>query len=566
MKWSSSTGARLALQFFLVAAAVTAICGWAAIAVVRLNLEDQLYYELQQMGWEVDAALEGTAAEVAASLGAIEEYLRGRDPRMLEALLLEREGSADAAGLLMALAGLDSLEIVNDAGEIISSGRWLERVGMTAPEELFSFPPGEPVLRMLPEPRDERLGVMLTRSMSVGSRVLRFTGGTELGVPFVERIAGGEAAILVDGSGKLVAASKHAIGLNPDELEESGWWAERYSLPDDAGTVHVAVHGRGVDHLVGTIRTFFLLIGFFVSIVAALAGLWIARRISRPVNELVRAFDDMAAGEADYSFPVSRRHELQELITSVSRLHRAVETQRQRSIAAERVATWRDVARVVAHEVKNPLVPIRLTAENLLRARREAPERFDAMFREGMETIMEEVEQLRRLVEEFSAFARMPQPVRRPEDLEKLLDSVVDLYGAEPGVRIERRRAAELPPVELDADQISRALKNVLGNAIEAMRAADGGASGVMPLEVSTSLEGDTVVVEFADSGPGLTGEAERRLFEPYFTTKSGGTGLGMALTYRIVVEHGGTITAENREGGGARVSIRLPAQPGHGV
>jgi nitrogen fixation/metabolism regulation signal transduction histidine kinase len=332
------------------------------------------------------------------------------------------------------------------------------------------------------------------------------------------------------------------------------------------GAIAVAVNRGRLDRLFGRMRNAFFLLGGGVSLTAAFAGLWIARRISRPVNELVRAFDDMAAGEADYTFPVARQHELQELIASVSRLHRALEAQRRRSIAAERVATWRDVARVVAHEVKNPLVPIRLTAENLLRARREAPARFDAMFHEGMKTIMEEVEQLRIMVEEFSSFARMPQPDRRPEDLERLLDSVVDLYESEPAVRIERRRAGDLPEIALDADQISRALKNVFGNAIEAMKQERSGRAEGMLLEVSTALEGEMVRVEVADNGPGFTGEAERRLFEPYYTTKSGGTGLGMALTYRIVVEHGGTIAAENRSGGGARVSIRLPVKSGHGV
>jgi signal transduction histidine kinase len=562
VRYGASTGARLALQFFLVAAVVTAICGWAAVILVRTTLGIHLDSELGRMAQEVNGALEWTRSDVATSLDAIEEYLRDRDPRMLETLLLEREGSGDVAGLLMAIADLDSLEIFNNAGEIISSGRWPQRVGMPAPEELLLVSAGEPIMRSLPEPLDERLGLMLTHDITVGSRALKLAGGRALGKEFVERIAIGQAALLVDGSGKLVAASSRAGESNPDELEESGWLTRRIDLPDDSGTVHVAVPGGLIDALVLDVRIAFLLIGLFVSIAAALAGLWVARRISRPVNELVRAFDDMAAGEADYTFPVSRKHELQELIASVSRLHRALEEQRQRSIAAERVATWRDVARVVAHEVKNPLVPIRLTAENLLRARREAPEKFDEMFSEGMETIKEEVEQLRRMVEEFSAFARMPQPDRRPEDLEKLLDGVIELYRSEPGLRIERRKAGNLPQLDLDADQISRALKNVLGNAIEAMK--DG--AGAMVLEIGTALEGDTVVLELADSGPGFTGEAERRLFEPYFTTKSGGTGLGMALTYRIVVEHGGTITAGNRDGGGARVSIRLPVKQGHGA
>jgi nitrogen fixation/metabolism regulation signal transduction histidine kinase len=229
-------------------------------------------------------------------------------------------------------------------------------------------------------------------------------------------------------------------------------------------------------------------------------------------------------------------------------------------MAAERVAAWREVARHVAHEVKNPLAPIRLTVENLLRARTQAPERFDGMFREGMTTILEEVQQLSRMVSEFAEFARLPLPVRRSVDLDELVDRVVELYASEPEVEIRKRVTPDLRPFELDPDQISRALKNVLGNAIEAAREGnESGADRTPVVEIRISLTGEMAEIEVEDNGPGLSAEAERRLFEPYFTTKSHGTGLGMALTYRIVVEHGGVIFAENRSGTGARVVVRLP-------
>jgi two-component system NtrC family sensor kinase len=122
-------------------------------------------------------------------------------------------------------------------------------------------------------------------------------------------------------------------------------------------------------------------------------------------------------------------------------------------------------------------------------------------------------------------------------------------------MRIERHYAGNLPSIAADPDQLSRALKNVVVNAVEAM-----GGNGV--LEVRTELEPKTVVVEVADDGPGLSAEAARRLFEPYFTTKQTGTGLGMAITYRILAEHGGDVVAETRPQGGTRVMMRLPLSP----
>ena len=130
---------------------------------------------------------------------------------------------------------------------------------------------------------------------------------------------------------------------------------------------------------------------------------------------------------------------MQELVNSFSHLHRALDDQRRRAMATERVAAWREVARHVAHEVKNPLAPIRLTVENLLRVRSQAPEKFDSMFEEGMQTILEEVQQLSRMVAEFAEFARLPLPAHRPEDLESLIDRVVELYASEPGVEIRKR-------------------------------------------------------------------------------------------------------------------------------
>jgi signal transduction histidine kinase len=576
-----TSGTRLAAQLFLLAVLVTAACAWTALALVRTTFVRQLHGELESMVSGVGLALQEKKRGLSASLAEMEDYLRQRDPLLLEQLLLHGAESADAAALLLPRFSLDALEILDDEGRIVSSSAWPERVGLDAGPALRELPPGEPVIRDLPGVDERGLALLRKREVMIGSRSLQLVGGSELDRAFIERVAGRQAALLVRGAGDASVVSGLASDLSMRDIrgqlsssaeatdvwrvagaEGSRWDARAYPLPETDGVIVLAVDRGRLDSLIGKMRRAFLLLGGGVGLLSALAGIWIARRASRPVNDLVRAFDAMAAGEADYSFPLSREHELQELIASISRLHRALDLQRRKSVAAERVAAWSDVARLVAHEVKNPLAPIRLTAENLLRARRDAPERFDDMFREGMNTIMEEVEQLRRLVAEFSEFARLPQPIRRPEDPERLLDAVVDLYAADPGIRIERSYAGKLPKIDLDADQISMVFKNVLGNAVEASREKSKERERPMAIEVGSVLEENMVRFVIADRGPGFSEEAERRLCEPYFTTKSGGTGLGMALTNRIIVEHGGLIAAENRKGGGAIVSILLPLQP----
>jgi nitrogen fixation/metabolism regulation signal transduction histidine kinase len=193
--------------------------------------------------------------------------------------------------------------------------------------------------------------------------------------------------------------------------------------------------------------------------------------------------------------------------------------------------------------------------ENLIKARRQAPQLFDQLFDEGTRTILEEVTQLGNIVTEFTQFARLPAP--RPEwaDLEALVDQVASLYSSEPGLEVRRSQAHPLPRVLLDAEQISRALKNLVKNAVEAMAGEGGGGL----LEVRTGLEGETVWVEVSDTGPGFPLDTAGRIFEPYFTTKQKGTGLGMAIALRIISEHGGSLIASNRPGGGACVTVSLP-------
>ena len=147
-----------------------------------------------------------------------------------------------------------------------------------------------------------------------------------------------------------------------------------------------------------------------------------------------------------------------------------------------------------------------------------------------------------RLVSEFSEFARLPVPDRRLEALEPLLDEVLELFAADPDLRVIRDAAGPLPRVKIDRDQMLRVFKNIVGNAVEAMT---GGPD--CELQVSTRAENGYIEVSFADRGPGFAGEAASRVFEPYFTTKPEGTGLGMAISYRIIAEHGGEIVADNR-------------------
>ncbi len=222
-------------------------------------------------------------------------------------------------------------------------------------------------------------------------------------------------------------------------------------------------------------------------------------------------------------------------------------------IAVQRTAAWGEVARRLAHEIKNPLTPIQLSAERLAF---KLADRLDDSGREMLErattTIVNQVEAMKNLVNAFRDYARLPAPHLAPLDLNALVREVLHLYEST-AAHIRTELTSGLPLVQGDPTQIRQVIHNMLQNAQDALGGQDDG-----EVTVLTRREGERVVLLFRDNGPGFPPEVLARAFEPYFTTKSRGTGLGLALVKKIVDEHGGEVRLSNREGGGAEVRIRL--------
>ena len=224
-------------------------------------------------------------------------------------------------------------------------------------------------------------------------------------------------------------------------------------------------------------------------------------------------------------------------------------------VRAQRVAAWREVARRLAHEIKNPLTPIQLSAERLKRHFSDAPSGAKALVEECAGTIIGEVESLKGLVDEFSQFARMPPPKFAPTDVHALVDSALALYdGIVTDVTFERQFGS-IPLVRLDPEQIRRVILNVIDNAIEAM---DG--RGRITIETHHDASNHLVRLVVGDNGPGIPPEEREKLFLPYYSTKRRGSGLGLAIVRRIIAEHGGTIDASDNQPTGTCFTIELPS------
>jgi two-component system nitrogen regulation sensor histidine kinase NtrY len=223
---------------------------------------------------------------------------------------------------------------------------------------------------------------------------------------------------------------------------------------------------------------------------------------------------------------------------------------------AQKVAAWGEVARKLAHEIKNPLTPIQLSAQRIRKAYLKANPEFEKVLTEGTSAIVNEVDALKNLVDEFAQFARLPAAHLAPTSLHDVIDQALSLYdGLFAGVRFDRRFAPDLPELRLDAGQMKRLVINLVDNAIEATEKR-----GTVSISTEFDRTQGRVRLGVADDGPGVAAELRERLFVPSFSTKRRGSGLGLAIVSRIVQEHHGSIRVEENLPRGARFVVELPA------
>jgi nitrogen fixation/metabolism regulation signal transduction histidine kinase len=335
--------------------------------------------------------------------------------------------------------------------------------------------------------------------------------------------------------------------------EAAGVLSRRFELTGLPGVSVTASRSRlalapALSHLDSTI----LLIGGLTLLGALAAAGLLARGLARPFVELAREASAAMQGEPR---PIVARgpREIEESAAAFNRAIQDLLALRGRLAASERIAAWREIARSVAHEIKNPLAPIRAAIETLRRLRARQDPAFDDYFDEATRTALSEVNRINQIVSEFTEFARLPPPNPAAVDIEKLLADVVSLHAT--GGAAVRLESEPCPSVRADQNQIVQVVTNLLQNALDAV---SGGSAPRVSVRVA-KVAGDRVRVSVHDNGPGIAPEIRERLFLPYATTKPHGTGLGLAIAQRLVVEHGGEIGCRDAEGGGTEFWFELP-------
>ncbi|HWO22808.1 MAG TPA: ATP-binding protein [Kofleriaceae bacterium] len=291
-----------------------------------------------------------------------------------------------------------------------------------------------------------------------------------------------------------------------------------------------------------------------------LIGLFVARRTARDLELLVEGSLAASRGDLDHRVPVRSKDEIGAVASAFNFMMEDLRTSKERLVIAERIAAWQEIARRLAHEIKNPLTPIQMAMDTLRKTWKKQHPSFGEILEESTTTVLEEADRLKRIVSEFSDFARMPKPEFQRIDLNEVIRSSLTLYqGAAP---IDAKLLDKLPQIDADKGQVSQVVLNLVENARDAIGQREDGRVSVI---TQMGEAGDRVVFIVEDNGPGVPAELKDKVFAPYFSTKlsKGGTGLGLAIVHRIVSDHGGRIAVTDRPGGGARFTIELPLRNG---
>ncbi len=542
-------------KVFLVIAATAVLSVWIVAAVVSTlvtrsferrdaqrtaALVNQFQHEFERRGAEVARRIEAVADSDAVQ--RLASNLSDTSAYFTQAQALAQEQS------------LDFLELVGPDATIISSAEWPARFGYK--EDWLAQPVDWKSQGVFLKKEDladgQALGLITARTVKAGDGLLYIVGGRRLDQEFLDSLPGAEGmrVQLYRQPGEVPRVNSAAtITTLPLRGRDNQLLATLLIENSRADLVALKKYIQGTAAIVGAAG---VLLGLLVSF-------WTASRVTRPLRGLTASVRGVAAGNWDTRAAVSSSDEIGQLARDFNGMTEQLVEQRDRMIQAERVAAWRELARRLAHELKNPLFPLQITIENLQRARDASPEQFDEVFRESTSTLLAELGHLKTIVGRFSDFAKMPAPQLEPVDINQLAREVLQLFEAQlqapgnPPVKATLLLAPDAGEVPADRDQLRRALDNLVLNALDAM--PHGG-----ELVFRTSRHDDKVAIEISDDGEGLTPEECDRLFTPYYTTKQHGTGLGLAIVQSVVSDHKGTITVHSEIGTGTTFRIELKA------
>lgn len=272
--------------------------------------------------------------------------------------------------------------------------------------------------------------------------------------------------------------------------------------------------------------------------------------ITRPLKRLQNATIELATGNLAVKVKESRFSPLNDLIVSFNDMSQELQSNRKRLIQAEKDAAWRDMARVLAHEIKNPLTPMRLSLERLEMKYSLKSDKFDEIFKNVTKVIHEEIDKLQTFASEFSNFAKLPEAALKHYDINTQINDICTPYKNEHNIKLNLQK--DLPLIYADKVQMKQVLDNLIQNSINA-------AQRDFIINIDTNSDKNNIYIIIKDNGIGIPADHQEEIFKPYFTKSKGGTGLGLAIVQRIVDSHNGSIAVNSKEGKGTTFALSFP-------
>jgi two-component system nitrogen regulation sensor histidine kinase NtrY len=557
-----SLRSRLILGTCLIAVIPLAV----AMALLSRRIEQTVR---TQASTRLSASIGALQAELAqdAQRAADKLDLLAKDPALRRLYLVRPTGSRDLADYLAErrfLLGLDFLQVADTSGVVVADGS----AGATGDGVTWRIAAGGAAADAPVAIRGIENGIGLAMSATAPIRYENAITGTvrggilldapflarleqTSGVEFVLRDAGGVDAAstlteglprpAADGQRVVVAGNAYIVGHAPLEIG-----------PLPHASIVGLVPTASADQTIRALQITSLLLGLLGLGIAILLGVLWSSQISRPVERLADFSQRVAHGEWDEPLTLRSVRELETLGTALDRMRRDLTAYRARLVVSERQAAWSQMARRVAHEIKNPLTPIAVSVADLKRSYELQRPDFPQILDLAVRTIANEIETLKHLLQEFSDFGRLPPPEIAPCRLPSLLVDLETLYGRD----VAERRLSFAPSADVtfpaDPGQMRQALVNLIKNGLEAV--GDRGAVAVSSRVVDSCVE-----IAVADDGDGLDAAQRAQLFTPGFTTKTHGSGLGLTMVQRIVHDHGGTVTVDDGSRRGTTFRIRVP-------
>jgi signal transduction histidine kinase len=290
----------------------------------------------------------------------------------------------------------------------------------------------------------------------------------------------------------------------------------------------------------------------FVVAITTVIAFVLAGRLSRPLRELSQAARRIGRGDLDLQLTPRSSDEVGELVKAFNEMVQELKANREHLARVERELAWKEMAKQVAHEIKNPLTPIKLSIQHLQQAYKDNVPQFKEILDRVARTVVDQIETLSRIATEFSNFARMPMPRYERISLNEILRESVTLFSQVEGIAFKTKFDETLVPIVADRDELRRVFINILRNSVQAM--PKGGT-----VEMSTRLEDGSCVITLRDNGPGIPEDIRSRVFQPNFSTKTDGMGIGLAISRKVIEDLNGTIELWSKVGEGTTIEIRLP-------